>query len=84
VSVKKPRSALFREVASIKQDPMLILWTLYLLLDPIYVVRSGLPQPGDMLIIILTPLALSRWNGRLPLTSIRAVRALMWSRACGA
>jgi hypothetical protein len=61
--MKVKSSALFREIASIKQDPMLILWTMYLLLDPIYVFRSGLPQPGDMLVIFLTPLALSRWNG---------------------
>ena len=47
-------------------DPILVLWAAYLLLVPIYVTVSGLPQPGDMLVLLLVPIALTRWDGRLP------------------
>ena len=66
------------QLRSMRRDPLLVLWGLWILLDPIYVFNSGLPQPGDLLILLLAPLALARWNGRLSLRSAGAVRALVW------
>ncbi len=58
--------------------PALIAWGLYLFLTPIYVFRSGLPQPGDIFIILLIPIALRGWNGRLSKGALAASRALLW------
>jgi hypothetical protein len=58
-------------------DPTLILWALYILLVPIYTFDSGLPQPGDLLIFLLAPAVLGRWNGRIPKTTKAAVVALL-------
>lgn len=58
--------------------PGLIAWGLYLLLTPIYVFKSGLPQPGDVFVVLLVPIALRGWNGRLSKAAIKATRALLW------
>lgn len=58
--------------------PALLTWTIYLLLIPLYILPSGLPQPGDLLVIVLVPLALLRWNGRLGRDMRATVRALIW------
>ncbi len=63
-----------RELA---HSPSLFLWCVFLLLSPLYVVASGLPQPGDWLVLLLTPVALFGWNGRLDRASSRAVKALL-------
>ena len=57
---------------------MLILWGLFILLIPFYVVKGGLPQPGDALVLILVPVVLFGWNGRLERRSLFAFRALVW------
>jgi len=59
-------------------QPALIAWAVYLFLTPFYVFASGLPQPGDLFVIVLVPIALRRWNGRLPVPALPAVRALCW------
>lgn len=59
-------------------QPALIVWSLYLLLTPIYVFKNGLPQPGDLIMLILIPIALRGWNGKLPVGAIRTVRLLFW------
>lgn len=63
-----------------RRDPALVLWSLFMLLDPVYIFKSGLPQPGDFFAILLLPFALSGWYapGRLSAQGARAVRALFW------
>jgi len=65
--VKIPRTvtAMMREIVRLLQDPALFVWALFVLAIPFYVLGSGLPQPGDVLILPLVPLALLRWNGHL-------------------
>ncbi len=58
--------------------PALLAWGLYLLLTPLYVFKSGLPQPGDLFVLILVPIALRGWNGKLSRISIVPTRRLMW------
>jgi len=64
--------------AKILRSPVLILWGLFILLIPFYVVKGGLPQPGDALVLILVPVVLFGWNGRLERRSLFAFRALVW------
>ncbi|MBP9208551.1 MAG: hypothetical protein KBG28_31575 [Kofleriaceae bacterium] len=59
------------------QQPELLLWVLYLLLFPLYVFKSGLPQPGDLLVLLMAPVVLLRWDGRLPGPSAQALRPLL-------
>jgi hypothetical protein len=65
-----------REAVRVTREPSLLLWTMYLLLFPFYIFKSGVPQPGDMLVILMLPLALRGWNGRLNPMASRVVRAL--------
>src|SRR5262245_60404058 len=60
------------------RNPALLLWVLFLLLTPLYVVTSGLPQPGDWLVLLLLPVTLLSWKGALDRQSSRIVRALFW------
>lgn len=85
-----------RETLGLLRDPVLLAWALYILLFPVYVFSSGLPQPGDWLVIGLLPLALARWKGRMPAWSSVTLRILvaftlyvfvvniLWSFALGA
>jgi hypothetical protein len=77
--VKIPRTvtAMLREIARLMRDPVLAVWSLFVLLIPFYVVASGLPQPGDLLIVPLVPLALRAWNGRLDRSTRRPLMALL-------
>jgi hypothetical protein len=68
---------LFRELVRLARDPTLLLWALFVLLNPVYVFSNGLPQPGDVLIFVLVPLALMGWNRRLSGTLMRPLRALL-------
>jgi len=58
-------------------QPALVVWALYVALIPVYIIRSGLPQPGDFLILILVPMVLLRWDGKLSYDVRRAFRALV-------
>jgi hypothetical protein len=60
------------------RQPALVAWVLYLLLIPLYVFHSGLPQPGDAFVFILVPIVLARWNGKLSRDMRTVVRALIW------
>lgn len=73
-----PRTArqIAAEIRRVAQDPPLFLWALYLLLLPVYIFSSGLPQPGDILILLLLPATFLRWNGRMAKASSRPLRAL--------
>jgi O-antigen ligase len=82
--VKKPAVSLRAAVAgsigetlAAMREPALFMWAMYLLLVPVYLWASGLPQPGDILIILLAPLALARWNGRLSPPIASVMRALV-------
>lgn len=65
------------ETVRVMRDPSLFLWALYILLFPLYVIPSGLPQPGDWLLLLLVPTVLATGSNRLPGTAIPAVRALL-------
>jgi hypothetical protein len=60
------------------RQPALVVWALYLFLIPLYVIKSGLPQPGDVIVVPLIPMALHRWNGKLPGHMRATVRSLLW------
>ena len=58
--------------------PALVTWAIYLLLIPLYILPSGLPQPGDLLVLLVIPLALQHWNGKLGRDMRSTMRALLW------
>jgi hypothetical protein len=58
------------------RQPVLLVWSLFVLLIPFYVLPSGLPQPGDVLAVPLVLIALRTWNGRLDRRSRRPLLAL--------
>lgn len=58
--------------------PALVTWAIYLLLIPLYIFPSGLPQPGDLLVLLVIPLALLHWNGKLGRGMRATMRALIW------
>lgn len=58
--------------------PALWMWGLFLFAQPFYVIATGLPQPGDLLLLPLLPVALIGWNGRLSHDAKRVLRALAW------
>ncbi|MGE5184921.1 MAG: hypothetical protein ACM31C_22790 [Acidobacteriota bacterium] len=60
------------------RTPALLAWALHVLLVPFYVLPSGLPQPSDLLVLVVVPLAMLGWNGRLAIRSVRIVRVLTW------
>lgn len=76
--VRIPRTlvGIVHETARLIRDPALLLWCLYLFLIPYYVFYSGMPQPGDMLVLLLAPVALRTWNGRLDRTMRRPLSTL--------
>ena len=78
-TVRVPRTlvAMLREVAPLLRDPALLVWSLFVLLIPFYVFSSGLPQPGDLLVIPLVVIALRPWTGRLARTARRPISALI-------
>jgi hypothetical protein len=76
VSAPKTLNALLREITRVLRDPALFVWALFVLLIPFYVFSSGLPQPGDMLVVPLILLGLRGWNGRLGKQFMRPVRSL--------
>lgn len=59
------------------REPVLFVWACYVLLSPVYVVQGGLPQPADVLIVLLVPLALVRWDGRLSRSTASLLRPLL-------
>jgi hypothetical protein len=85
-----------RSTFRMMRDPTLSVWALYIFLSPVYLWASGLPQIGDVLVIVLAPLALVGWNARMTGDAISTLRALLlftvyvvavnlvWSLALGA
>lgn len=70
------RSAM-AETQKVIRDPRLVLWSLFVIFFPFYVFSSGLPQPADWLLLILAPVLLKGWSGRLPPAMARPYRALV-------
>jgi hypothetical protein len=58
-------------------DASMILWTLYLLSFPFYMIKSGLPQPSDFVIVLLAPVVLRTWKGNLFRSALPPLRALL-------
>jgi hypothetical protein len=77
--VRVPRSFTqgVAELSRVIRDPLLALWSLHVFLFPVYVFSSGLPQPSDLMIVLLLPFALARWNGKLYRESSRPLKALI-------
>jgi hypothetical protein len=65
----------------LRGEPALTAWAVYVALIPVYVFKSGLPQPGDLFILPLVPIVLWRWNGTLSPKVAGAFRALLWFTA---
>lgn len=65
------------DLRELLRRPTLLVWCLFLVSQPFYVLKSGLPQPGDFLLLPLIPMTLARWNGRLPAASMSPLRALL-------
>lgn len=59
-------------------NPGMFLWAWFVLLTPVHVVASGLPQPGDWLVVLMAPVVFFTWKGGLDRSSARMVRPLMW------
>ncbi len=53
------------EAKKVISEPPLLMWSLFLIFFPVYLVPSGLPQPADWLTIMLLPTLLTRWKGSL-------------------
>jgi len=65
------------DLREVMRRPALVVWCLFLISQPFYVLTSGLPQPGDFLLLPLIPMALAGWNRRLPAASMSPLRALL-------
>jgi hypothetical protein len=64
-------------LASLRR-PSLFTWAMFVVLIPLHVVPSGLPQPGDLLVFVLLPMALFGRNPKLDKTTRATIRALWW------
>lgn len=58
--------AAIEQIARIRRDARLVLWSLIVILTPFYFFDSGRPQVADMLGLILLVVVVKSWNGRLP------------------
>ena len=65
------------ETVRVMRDPALLLWSLYILLFPVYIFKSGVPQPGDLLVLLLAPAVFLSGSNRLFPAAILPVRAML-------
>lgn len=74
-----PRTAqqIATEIQRVLRDPPLTLWALYIFFLPVYIFPSGVPQPGDLLVLLLLPASLFGWSGRMARTASRPMKALV-------
>jgi hypothetical protein len=77
LKVPQTAASTVRELARVLRDPALAVWALFVLMTPFYVFKSGLPQPGDILLLPLLPLSLAGWRGRLAPQLARPTQALV-------
>jgi hypothetical protein len=73
---RKP--TLWNEVRAVFRTPALLMWCALMTFVPFYIFESGLPQPGDFLIVIVLPLTLMGWDRRLERSVVRPLRILLW------
>jgi hypothetical protein len=73
---QRTSGAVANEIFRVLRDPVLLVWSLFVLTIPFYIFTSGLPQPGDILILPLVPLAIAKWNGQLASRLARPLRIL--------
>lgn len=59
------------------RDPQLVLWTLFIVLFPFYVFKSGMPQPADWLLVLLAPMVLKTWDRKMPADLAKPYRMLL-------
>jgi hypothetical protein len=72
-------SSLLRSfLLTLRYRPALVTWALFVMGLPFYVGRSGLPQPGNVLLFVTLPFALSGWDRRMDSKLLRVVRTLGW------
>lgn len=57
--------ATMTEARRVARETPLLLWSLFLVFFPVYVFRSGMPQPADCILVVLFPMLLTRWNRKL-------------------
>jgi len=76
VRIPGPVVGFLHEARWVLRDPLLAVWSLFVFLIPFYVFSSGVPQPGDMLVIPLVIMTLRSWNGRLDRRARRPVVTL--------
>lgn len=69
--------ALLVQIARIRGDYRLLMWSFVVLGFPFYIFESGLPQPADMVGLLLLPILLKDWNGRLPPAMVRPLKSLL-------
>lgn len=74
----KPVSSKLASMREVLREPVLVAWVLFILLIPFYVGESGLPQPGNGLLVVIVPLAISKWNGKMQTGVVRILRPLIW------
>ncbi|MEJ7596866.1 MAG: hypothetical protein WKG01_03055 [Kofleriaceae bacterium] len=67
-----------KDLRRLLRKPSLLVWSVYLVAQPFYVFKSGLPQPGDVLILLLAPVVLYGWNGRLSRNATVSFKPLLW------
>lgn len=65
-------------VRALVRSPALLLWSVFVLLSPLHVLPKGMPQPGDFLILLVAPVTLLGWDGKLSREHTRMVRPLLW------
>ena len=65
------------QIRRILQDPRLMLWSLVVVLMPFYVFDSGLPQPADLLGLMLLFILIRRWNAKLRPSLARPLKSLI-------
>ena len=65
------------ETVRVMRDPSLLLWSLYILLFPVYVFKSGMPQPGDLLMLLLVPAVFLSGKNRVVPAGVLPTRALL-------
>lgn len=68
--------AYLRECGRTLRDPVLALWAIYILLNPIYVFESGAPQPGDWLAVFIIPAIVFTGPIRFTRDGVRSIRPL--------
>ncbi len=66
-----------RDTMSVVSEPTMAVWAIYIVLVPIYLWSSGLPQPGDWMLLFLAPLTLRGWRGKLPANTEGTWRAVI-------